>query len=169
MKDACQTEITEVQQYAYRNCLWSIDEVTNVNRPYIQRVEGVTTLLEIKSMNQLIELHCRNTFNQPLEADGKPLLPDALQTLHLGESFDHPLEVDGKPLLPRSLQTLSFGLLFNYPIEADGHPLLPDGLQAYLGFLSYLRSNLTAPWEGLSGARFPLKTHMPLTIKLVYF
>ena len=102
-KDACQTEITEVQQYAYRNCLSRIDEVTDVNRPFIQHVKDVTTLLQIKSMNKLIELHPHYLFDSPLEEYENKLLPDGLQALTFGLRFNQPLEKDGKTLLPDGL------------------------------------------------------------------
>ena len=116
VKNASQTEIIELQQYAYRNSLWSIDEVTDVNRPFIQHVKEVTTLLEIKSMNKLIELHCSEYyFNEPLEKGGSMLLPDSLRILHVGTQFNQPLEKDGKKLLPDGLQRLRFGTLFDHP------------------------------------------------------
>ena len=129
VKNACQTEIIEIQQYAYRTALWHIDEVTDVNRPFIQRVKHVTTFLEIKSMKKLIELHFRYTFNEPLEKGGVKLLPDGLKTLTLGHWFNKPLEGDGERVLPDTLQTLHFGGHFNQPLEADEKPLLPEGLQ----------------------------------------
>ena len=154
VKNACQTEIIEIQQYAYRTALWHIDEVTDINRPNIQRVREVTKLLQVKSMNKLIELHCyrflneplenrgvkllpdslqtltfRQYFNQPLEFNGQRLLPDGLQTLTFGDRFNHPLGFNGQRLLPDSLQTLTLGLYFNKPLEVDGKPLIPDGLQ----------------------------------------
>ena len=132
VKNACLTEIIEIQQYAYRYAIWSIDEVDDVNRPFIQRVQYVSNTDQIKAMNQLIEIHFHDFFNHPLGVDGKSLLPNSLQTLTLGGNFDQPLGVDGQTLLPNSLQTLTFGDFFNRPLENRGQKLLPGGLHTLI-------------------------------------
>ena len=131
VKNASQINITEIREYAYRHALWDINEVTAENRGFIQRVREVTKLLQVKSMNKLIELHYSTHyfFNDPLEKGGVKLLPDGLRTLTLGTYFNEPLEKDGMKLLPDSLQTLTFGQYFNRPLEFNGQRLLPDSLQ----------------------------------------
>ena len=131
VKNACQTEIIEIQQYAYRTALWHIDEVTAINGPYIQRVKGVTDLHKIKHMNKLMELHFMNEFNEPLQGNDKSLLPDGLRTLYFGDYFNHTFKditQRGRSLLPDTLQTLFFGWDFNHPLHMEGKSLLPDSL-----------------------------------------
>ena len=108
-----------------------MNEVTTENREFIRRVREVTNILQVKSMNKLIELHysTETLFNDPLEKGGVKLLPDGLRTLTLSPYFNHPLEKDGQPLLPDGLRTLTFGTYFNEPLEKDGMKLLPDSLQ----------------------------------------